>query len=66
MLTLKPLFGYLAYNRITIKELAQKSGVYYETLLKMRRNNTFSKENLDKICTCLNIGIKDVMRYDED
>ncbi len=66
MLTLKPLFGFLAYNRITLKELAQKSGVNYQTLVLMRRNNTFNAANLDKICTCLNIGIKDVMRYDKD
>lgn len=66
MLTLKPLFGWLAYNRISLKELAEKSGVNYGTLLTMRKNNTFNKENLDKICTCLNIGIKDVMRYEED
>lgn len=64
MVTLKPLFGYLAYNRIPIKDLAEKSGVAYQVLLCMRRNNTFNATNLDKICTCLNIGIKDVMRYE--
>lgn len=64
MITLKPLFGFLAYNRIPLKELAQKSGVCYQTILLMRRNNTFNAKNLDKICTCLNIGIKDVMRYE--
>ena len=65
MLTLKPLFGYLAYNRISIKELAEKSGISYKVLLFMRKNNTFNKTNLDKICTCLNLNIKDVMRYEE-
>ena len=66
MLTLKPLWGYLAYNRISLKELAEKSGISYQALVFIRRDNTMSKESLDKICTCLNLNIKDIMRYDED
>ena len=66
MLTFKPLFGFLAYNRISVKELSEKTGIPYQTLLSMRRTSTFCTRNLDKICTALNIGIKDVMRYDPD
>lgn len=66
MLTLKPLWGYLAYNRITLKELAKRSGLSYQALVFIKRDNTMSKDSLDKICTCLNLRIDQVMRYDED
>ena len=66
MLTLKPLWGYLAYNRITLKELARRSGLSYQALVFIKRDNTMSKDSLDKICTCLNLRIDQVMRYDED
>ena len=57
---------YLAYNNISLKELAEKTGITYNTILNIRKTNKFTKRNLDKICTCLNIEIKDVMRYDEN
>lgn len=66
MLTLKPLWGYLAYNRIPLKELAKRSGLSYQALVFIKRDNTMSKDSLDKICTCLNLRIDQVMRYDED
>ena len=66
MLSLKPLFGYLAYNRISLKELAKRSGLSYQALVFIKRDNTMSKDSLDKICTCLNLRIDQVMRYDED
>ena len=65
MISLKPLFMFLAYNDISIKELSEKSGVSYVRLLVMRRKNVFTKNHIDKICNCLNIGIKDVMRYED-
>lgn len=65
MISLKPLFMFLAYNDISIKELSEKSGVSYVRLLEMRRKNVFTKKHIDKICNCLNIGIKDVMRYED-
>lgn len=65
MVTLKPLFGYLAYHRISLKELAEKSGISYPTLLAMRRENRFTVKQLDKLCLTLNLNIKDVIRYEE-
>lgn len=65
MISLKPLFMFLAYNDISIKELSEKSGVSYVRLLEMRRKNVFTKNQLDKICNCLNLNIKDIMRYED-
>ena len=65
MISIKPLFGFLAYHNISLKELARKSGVSYITLIKMKKTGEFSFSVIDKICTCLNLEIKDVMRYDE-
>ena len=66
MISIKPLFGFLAYHNITLTELSEKSGVAYDTLLKMKKTGNFTFYVIDKICTCLNIGIEDVMRYEED
>lgn len=63
MISMKPLFGWLAYRNISLKELSEKSGIGYSTLLKMRKDNSFTVRNLDKICTTLNVNIKDIMRY---
>jgi len=64
MVTLKPLFGYLAYHRISLKELAEKSGISYPTLLAMRREDRFTIKALNKLCLTLNLNIKDVIRYE--
>lgn len=64
MISMKPLFGWLAYRNISLKELSEKSGIGYSTLLKMRKDNSFTVRNLDKICTTLNVNIKDIMRYE--
>lgn len=64
MISMKPLFGWLAYRNISLKELSEKSGIGYPALLNMRKNNSFTVRNLDKICTTLNINIKDIMRYE--
>lgn len=64
MISMKPLFGWLAYRNISLKELSEKSGIGYPTLLNMRKNNSFTVRALDKICTCLNVNIKDIMRYE--
>ena len=65
MVTLKPLYGFLAYHRISLKELADKTGISYQRLMTMRRDNTFTLKSVDKICHALNLNIKDVMRYEE-
>lgn len=64
MISMKPLFGWLAYRNISLKELSEKSGVGYATLLNMRKNNSFTVKALDKICQTLNVNIKDIMRYE--
>lgn len=66
MVTLKPLFGFLAYHRISLKELAERTGLSYQTVMTMRRNDTFTLKSIDKICFALNLGIKDVMRFEEE
>ena len=65
MISMKPLFGWLAYRNISLQELSEKSGVGYPTLLKMRKNNSFTVKALDKICQTLSVNIKDIMRYEE-
>lgn len=63
MISMKPLMGYLAYHNISLKELADKSGVSYPTLLKMQREAAFNTSVLDKICTTLNVNIGQIMKY---
>lgn len=63
MISMKPLMGYLAYHNISLKELADKSGVSYPTLLKMQHEAAFNTSVLDKICTTLNVNIGQIMKY---
>ena len=64
MISARPLFGYLAYHKITRKELSEKTGISMLTLTKMYQND-FTLKTVDRICTCLNLEIKDVLRYEE-
>ena len=64
MISMNPLFAYLAYHRISIKELAEKTNLSYISIYNMKHKNTFCTSNLDKVCAALNINIKDVMRYE--
>lgn len=66
MLTLKPLWGYLAYHRITMQKFAEKSGISNISLWRMKKYNIFTVAQLNTICETLNLGIKDIMRYDFD
>lgn len=66
MITFKPLFGYMAEHRITGKFLAEQIGVAPATVTKMRSTGRFTRPVIDKICSYLNIGIADVMRYEPD
>lgn len=66
MISIRPLVGFLAYHNISLKELSKRSGVSYTVLMKMKKTGEFSFSVIEKICTCLNLEIKDVMRYDED
>lgn len=64
MITLKPLFGLLAYLSISPKQLSEKSGVSYNAIMRMRKTNEFNASNLDKICLALNVNIDKIMRYE--
>lgn len=65
MISAKPLFGYIAYHGITRKELSEKTGISMAVITKMYRRNEFTLRTVDRICTCLNLEIKDVLRYEE-
>ena len=64
MINFKPLLGFLAYNNISLKELAEKAGVNYATVLRLSKHKDISWSSLGKICECLNLNIKDIMRYE--
>lgn len=64
VISIKPLFGFLAYHNISYAELTRKSGVSTPTLTKMKKTGEFSWVVIDKICQALNVNIKDIMRYE--
>ena len=66
MINYKPLLGFLAYHNISLKELSEKSGVNYFTLQRLKKHKEISWNSLGKICECLRLNIKDVLRYEED
>lgn len=65
MISIKPLFGFLAYHNISMRELSKRSGVHVVTLQRMKKTGEFSFGVIDKLCHTLNLEIKDVMRYEE-
>ena len=64
MISIKPLFGFLAYHNISLKELSEKSGVAVPTLSKMKKTGEFTMFTIDKLCQALNVNIKDILRYE--
>ncbi len=65
MINYKPLLGFIAYHNISLKELSEKSGVPYSTLQRLKKHKEISWVSLGKICECLRLNIKDVIRYEE-
>lgn len=65
MISYKPLLGYLAYHNISKAELARKMGISTVALYRDINENCVNANMLNKICLTLNIGIKDVIRYEE-
>lgn len=66
MITLKPLFGYLAERKMNMTDLARLLGVTPASIHRMHRLNCFNTTMIDRICSTLDIGIKDVMRWEPD
>lgn len=70
MLTFKPLFGYMAYHRIGISDLAQKARVNPTHLSRAKKgdiaHSMISTIDIDKICTVLNLSVQEVIRFDPD
>lgn len=65
MISIKPLFGLLAYRNISLSQLTEKSGVSTPTLSRMKKTGQFTFSVIDKICLALNVSIKDIMRYED-
>lgn len=65
MISIKPLFGFMAYHNISIKELSKKSGITETTLQRMKKTGEFTFGTINKLCQALNLEIKDVMRYED-
>ena len=66
MITFKPLFGYMAYYNITAKDLMEKADLSQTAYTALKKGEFMSAKTLNKICQCLNLNIKDIMRYDVD
>lgn len=70
MLTFKPLFGYMAYHRISMSDLARKASIHPTHLRRARKgeisHSTISTIDIDKICTALNLSVQEVIRFDPD
>lgn len=66
MISYRPLIGFLAYHNISYKELAEKTGVPYSTILRIKANKEISWDSLGKICECLGLNVKDAVVYEED
>lgn len=66
MISMKPLFGYMAYHQITMKEFSEKTGINYITVTRMKKEAHFNTTILEKICSAYNLNIKDIMVYIPD
>ena len=64
MISFKPLFGYMAENNIKINQLAKMAEVGNSSISKLKKGQ-FNMRLIDRICSALDIGIKDVMRYEK-
>ena len=57
------LWKMLIDKKMNRTELKDASGISFNVLAKMRKNEFISMESLYKICVALNCGIDDVMEF---
>ena len=58
MISARPLFGYLAYHKITRKELSEKTGISTAVLTKMYQNDFTLKTVINEVPTNLDSQIE--------
>jgi len=63
MITFNKLFQFLAEHGISQKELAEKSGISYPTISRLRTNSNTGLATIEAICTALNCKPEDIMEY---
>lgn len=54
----------MAENNIKINQLAKMAGVGNLSISRLKKGQ-FNMKLIDRICSTLDIGIKDVMRYEK-
>ena len=65
MFSYKPLLKLLIENDMTKTQLRELTGMSMNTLAKIGKNEYISMSVLDKICSCLNCRIEDVIKFIE-
>ena len=68
MISFKPLFDFMFYNKIQMKDLQESLGMSPRTTAKFRKGESVSLKTIEKICLKYNLPIEDVIEIlpDED
>lgn len=61
----KPLWKLLIDRDMTKKQLMQKTGISKSTMDKMARSEQVSMDIIDRICSCLNCNVENVIEHIE-
>lgn len=61
----KPLWKLLIDRDMTKKQLMQETGISKSTMDKMARGELVSMDIVDRICSCLNCNIENVIEHIE-
>lgn len=63
MIKFNKLFQYMAEHNINQAELSRLTGITPSTISRLRNNENVSLAFISKICTTLNLTLKDVLEY---
>lgn len=66
MISFEPLFDYLHYNKLQIKDLQENLGFSPRTTAKFRRGDSVSLITVEKICSYYKIPIEQVVKITFD
>lgn len=65
MISFKPLYGLLAERGLSAKWVADSLGIDKQSMYRIKRTGRCSTDEIDAMCRLLNVGVGDVIRYEE-
>lgn len=66
MITYEPFRAYVAKKNIKKKDIMENTGISPATMSKLKHDKPVSVEIIERLCSCLDCSITEIMSYEKE